>query len=141
MAKELLDNEKFYPAVIFLVVNDGKLLLERRVDPESHYYNRVFIPGGKVEEGEKAIDALSRELDEELGIIRRVTVDLGSFKNISLGGKSYIFHAFLITAYDKEVVNKEPAKSEHMWVLPDEAAQLFDFATSTLVLERAKTFI
>ena len=43
--------------------SDGRFLLVRKRDTE------MFIqPGGKIESGESAIEALARELDEELGI-------------------------------------------------------------------------
>jgi ADP-ribose pyrophosphatase YjhB (NUDIX family) len=44
-----------------LVVEDGRLLVNRHED-------RLALFGGRVEKGERAREALARELDEELGM-------------------------------------------------------------------------
>ena len=54
--------------VAFLLVKDGRFLVERRrrdklVDPGA-----VAIPGGHLEPGESSLEALHRELHEELGL-------------------------------------------------------------------------
>ena len=45
-----------------IAVHDGRLLVEHNVK-----HDFCFVPGGRVEYGENAVQALSRELDEELG--------------------------------------------------------------------------
>ena len=45
-----------------LAVHDGRLLIEHNVR-----HGFCFVPGGRVEYGENAVQALSRELDEEFG--------------------------------------------------------------------------
>ena len=45
-----------------IAVHEGRLLVEHNVK-----HNFCFVPGGRVEYGENAVLALSRELDEELG--------------------------------------------------------------------------
>lgn len=47
---------------------DGKILIARRADAQ-HQGGLWEFPGGKVEEGESVQTALSRELEEELGIV------------------------------------------------------------------------
>jgi 8-oxo-dGTP diphosphatase len=60
--------EKWVEGIAFIILKDGKVLVEKRkmnkkVDP-----GRIIIPGGHVEEGENALDACKKELKEELGI-------------------------------------------------------------------------
>ena len=45
-----------------IAVHDGCLLVEHNVK-----HDFCFVPGGRVEYGENAVQALSRELDEEIG--------------------------------------------------------------------------
>ena len=45
-----------------IAVHDGRLLVEHNVK-----HGFCFVPGGRVEYGENAVQALSRELDEEFG--------------------------------------------------------------------------
>ena len=45
-----------------IAVHDGRLLVEHNVK-----HDFCFVPGGRVEYGENAVQALSRELDEEIG--------------------------------------------------------------------------
>lgn len=55
-------------AVGVLIDVDGCFLLTSR--PEGKVYAGFWeFPGGKVEQGESVVDALRRELDEELGIV------------------------------------------------------------------------
>jgi 8-oxo-dGTP diphosphatase len=50
------------------LVRDGRLLLAHR-SPNKHAYPDVWdLPGGVVEAGESELDALTRELHEELGV-------------------------------------------------------------------------
>lgn len=54
--------------VAFILVRDGKILVEkRRMDKETDP-GKVVIPGGHVEDGETHEEALKRELLEELGV-------------------------------------------------------------------------
>jgi mutator protein MutT len=60
-----------------LIERDGKILLARR-KAGKHMGNRWEFPGGKVKPGESPQQALSRELEEELGIEARIGAYLGS---------------------------------------------------------------
>ncbi len=55
-------------AAAILHRGDGKVLLAQRL-PGTPYAGFWEFPGGKLEPGESARDALLRELDEELGIV------------------------------------------------------------------------
>ncbi|HLY99816.1 MAG TPA: NUDIX domain-containing protein, partial [Candidatus Angelobacter sp.] len=53
--------------VAALIVKDGKILICQRTRHQPMALKWEF-PGGKVEPNEQPVDALVRELDEELGI-------------------------------------------------------------------------
>ncbi len=58
-----IENRKFNYRVCALFIHDGRLLAMH--DERSPYY---YLPGGRVELGERAEDAVIREVEEELGI-------------------------------------------------------------------------
>jgi 8-oxo-dGTP diphosphatase len=55
------------PVVAGVIVRGQRVLIARRL-PEAHQGGLWEFPGGKVEPGESAVAALSRELREELGV-------------------------------------------------------------------------
>ena len=61
------DNEKFNYRVSAMMISDGKILAMH--DERSPYY---YLPGGRVEIGETAENAVIREIQEELGITAKI---------------------------------------------------------------------
>ena len=62
--------------VVGALIRDGRVLLAHRRPDKRAYPNVWDLPGGVVETGESELDALSRELDEELGV--RIVMDSAS---------------------------------------------------------------
>lgn len=62
------DNKKFNYRVCAVIISDGRILAMK--DGRSPYY---YLPGGRVRMGERAEDAVIRELKEELGISAAVS--------------------------------------------------------------------
>ena len=58
-----------------LIDEAGRVLVTRRA-PGAHQGGLWEFPGGKVEEGETLIEALARELSEELGVLVETTEPL-----------------------------------------------------------------
>ncbi|MBN3562266.1 NUDIX domain-containing protein [Aliamphritea spongicola] len=54
--------------VVFLLVRDGQMLLEKRAMHKTSGPGLHSIPGGHVESGESCEQALLREMQEELGV-------------------------------------------------------------------------
>lgn len=90
------------------------LLLRRNKEPEA---GRWSIPGGAIEYGEKAEDALIREMREETGIKCGISLFLG-FCNYILPDmhKHWISLFFIVENIDVECipVNMEPDKHSDM---------------------------
>lgn len=59
---------KVFPCVSFLLIRDGKVLLERRSLHKESDPGLLTIPGGHIEEGESQVEALYREISEELSV-------------------------------------------------------------------------
>jgi len=61
------DNQKFNYRVCAMIISEGKILAMK--DERSPYY---YLPGGRVEIGETAENAVVREVQEELGITAKI---------------------------------------------------------------------
>ncbi len=59
-----IDDFKFNFRVCALIENNGRYLLER-----SEVTDFLNMPGGRVHAGESTLDAIKRELKEELGLV------------------------------------------------------------------------
>ena len=59
---------KTIDTIAFILIKDGNVLVERRSLDRLNDPGAVAIPGGHVESGETHLDALKRELSEELGV-------------------------------------------------------------------------
>jgi 8-oxo-dGTP diphosphatase len=64
-----MDEKKVGTGVGVILLKDGKVLLGRRSDKESHGAGTWSLPGGKIEFEETLEDAAKREVLEETGII------------------------------------------------------------------------
>jgi NDP-sugar pyrophosphorylase family protein len=85
--------------VVGALVRDGaRLLLERRADVELW-----DTPGGKLEAGESAPEALARELREELGIVADDGAPIGRFDIAELDGRIVRHHVFELSVTAAEV--------------------------------------
>ncbi len=62
-----VDNEKFNYRVCAVIISDNKILAMH--DERSPYF---YLPGGRVEMGETAENAVIREVREELGITAKI---------------------------------------------------------------------
>jgi 8-oxo-dGTP diphosphatase len=96
------------------LLRDGRVLASRRTGPP-HLAGLWEFPGGKVEDGESDVEALTRELAEELGVRAAVGARLGDDLLI---GETAVLRVYLCT----DVVG-EPQLVDHdahRWLAADE---------------------
>ena len=84
------------------------MLAARRSRPE-RLRGRWEFPGGKVDPGESAVDALHREIREELGVVIRLGTELVGPDD----GAWRISDRHLLRLWPAVVVEGEPAALEH----------------------------
>ena len=111
--------KKLEVVAAFVLKND-KLLAALR-SPSMSSPNLWELPGGKVESGEDDIQALQRELMEELGLRVQVGAHLGS-SHISPPGM-----VLEMRVYRCEIMEGEPEAHEHAdlkWIRSDEVQGL-----------------
>ncbi len=95
--------------------SDGEYLIALR-HPDAHQGDKWEFPGGKVEEGEPIEQALSRELDEELGIRPVTTRPLIRIRH-HYADKSVLLDVWRVTRFKGEPHGREGQPL--VWVSPE----------------------
>ena len=116
--------------VAALIFKDGKILVCQRTRHQTMPLKWEF-PGGKVEEGEQARDALRRELDEELGIDACVGDEVARIRHEYKNGSSVELRFFVVREYKGELENK--IFRDMQWSEPSELPS-YDFLEADLEL-------
>lgn len=95
--------------VSVVIIKDNKLLLVRGIED---YY---FTPGGKIEEGETANQAVIRELNEELQIIPETMTEILSYEAPIQGTEQMqVVRCFKIDTYKGDLTPSSEIK-EIFW--------------------------
>ena len=103
--------------VAALIVRDDTVLICQRTKYQPMALKWEF-PGGKIEPGEEARQALRRELDEELGIRAKIGDQVARIKHTYRNGGAIELHFFLVKDYEGELENR--IFKEIVWAkLPD----------------------
>ena len=107
----------FLQVVVGIVAGaDGTVLITRRSD-DVHQGGLWEFPGGKVEHGESAIEALGRELHEELGIMLRAAEPLLQVDH-TYPDRRVLLDVWRVTDFRGEPHGREGQPL--VWVSPDE---------------------
>lgn len=113
-----------YPklAALAVVVRGKQVLLVKRLkEPDAGLWG---FPGGHVDLGETAMDAASRELHEETGILGRPTRYLTNVDVIDLDKEGSVRFHFLLAAVQCEYLSGEPVAQDDVsdakwWAISD----------------------
>ncbi|WP_253908034.1 (deoxy)nucleoside triphosphate pyrophosphohydrolase [Arthrobacter sp. H20] len=127
MSAEKFPRQIVGAAIVDSLVQPTRLLAARRTAPEQ-FAGMWEFPGGKVEAGESDIEALHRELLEELG----VTIDLGTEIVGPVPGGWPLNERAVMRVWLAEVATGEPRPLEDhdllYWVPLAGSAELADLA-------------
>lgn len=120
------------PTASALLIDDqGRVLLARRAnDPGAGLWDLL---GGFVDEGEDGLDALRRELREELGVEIEPGEFVGAFPDTYGDDGIYTLNLY----WTAVIASGEPTPNEELeeiaWFAPDELPQREEFAFSNTV--------
>jgi 8-oxo-dGTP diphosphatase len=118
--------------VAALIMRDDKLLVCQRTKHQSMPLKWEF-PGGKVEPGEGAQDALYRELEEELGIRATIGALVTTVRHTYNNGAAFELHFFVVQEFTGEIQNR--IFREVRWAAKSELPNL-DFLEADIGLVR-----
>lgn len=100
-------------------IRDSKVLAAKR-GPDKALPGLWEFPGGKIEPGESATEALRRELAEELN----VEVEIKQF--LTTTDYEYAFGIVSLSTYCVELTSGDPVLTEHVEIRWLSKAELFD---------------
>src|SRR5215831_9718169 len=113
-----------------LLCCQGRLLLGKRAVRRTAYPGVWDLPGGHVEAGETAEQALVRELREELGVTPRewrewAVLRAPAMGDADAGARMLRLHVFLVTQWEGEPRNLLSNEHDEVaWFTLDDAANL-----------------
>lgn len=127
-----MSNDRDYPARPILCASaavfrpDGRVLLGARRNPPFDQY--FSLPGGLVETGETLEEAAIREVEEETGVLARISAFNGWREVINRDDDGRVHRHYVIASFAARWVSGEGLPGEELgrviWADPDEAAQL-----------------
>ncbi len=101
----MVERFKIACAVHLILIKDGKILLQRRNNPNKYGYGMLGMPAGHLEANENVYDAFKREMKEELNID---VVNSKIVQVMNLNGDTDVYDAyFFVCEYTGEITNME----------------------------------
>jgi len=91
--------------VAALITRGEELLICQRKHDQPMPLKWEF-PGGKIEPGEEEVEALRRELEEELGILATIGEKVASLEHQYRKGGAVELHFYRVRKYEGEMENK-----------------------------------
>ncbi|MDD2365957.1 MAG: NUDIX domain-containing protein [Desulfuromonadaceae bacterium] len=123
MTKKRFKKEHIVTSVVAVIIDDdGRVLLTRRSIPP--FLDQWVMPGGKIDLGEPILDALKREVHEEVGLEIENETLIDVFEHLTPGEDNYHFVILYYRCrplYCDLLPNSDEV-AEAVWVSPVELA-------------------
>jgi 8-oxo-dGTP diphosphatase len=111
-----------------LLLHNGQILLARRGHERAAYPGLWSFPGGHVEEQETQVEALIRELREEIGIIPGESQLITSIQDANVTSDTATYHLYAVRRWEGIPAIQDQEHSELRWFALAEAVMLPDLA-------------
>ena len=100
---------------IFMSLNTGRVMLNLRSEDVT-YSNYWGFVGGKVENDETPIEALNREIQEEMGPNVPEKIDIIPFDVFTTKNERFKYYSFLVLVQDEFVPELNAESNGYAWV-------------------------
>lgn len=122
-----------------LIIRNGSILLLQRKDDLPMWDKKWEFPGGKIEKGESAHDAIRREIAEETGLTVTEASFLGVHHHDWILEDSVLsvhIHCFECSVGEGEVVHEEKSAYGSAWTSPEEALTFDSLEANADILKK-----
>ena len=119
MTKKRYKKEHIVTSVVAVIVDDdGRILLTRRSIPP--FMDMWVMPGGKIDLGEPIMEALKREVHEEVGLEIEIKGLIDVFEHLTPGDENchFVILYYRCRPLYCDVVHNEDEVAEAEWVYP-----------------------
>lgn len=100
---------------IFLSKKTGRMMLNLRSDSATYSNNWGFV-GGKIESGESPLQALHREMNEELGDSVPMIEDIIPFDVFSTKNCKFRYYSFIVVVPEEFIPELNHESAGYSWV-------------------------
>jgi 8-oxo-dGTP diphosphatase len=107
--------------IAFILLQDDQVLAEKRKLTKRLVPGAVALPGGHIEAGESPEEALSREMQEEVGLVPMETVYVCTLLHRAQEFRK--LHYFAVTRWQGEII---PQEAESLVWIPFNALETLD---------------
>ena len=129
---------KHYKVAAAIIMHENEILCMQRPESNHSYLSYKYeFPGGKIEEGETAEEALSRELEEEMALKVKVKAE-NFFLTVSHHYPDFSFdlHSYIIHLESKKFKRLE--HHHHCWLKPEALKELDWAAADIPIMEKLR---
>jgi len=116
LTKKRFKIEHIVTSVVAVIVDDGRVLLTKRSIPP--FLDLWVMPGGKIDLGEPILDALKREVREEVGLEVEIEGLIDVFEHLTPGEDNchFVILYYRCRPLNYDVVHNEEEVAEAAWV-------------------------